>query len=459
LQAPALPLVAANEMVRLLGGLPLALLLAGRYLAQRRQQASEFVAWLQETGLDALHFADRPSKSIPLLMARSLEQVSATAQAAFGVAGVLALAPFDAEALAAGLDVTEPAVHQALGELVDYGLLLRPDDAYQMTHALAHAYARTHVPPGDTVVARLARYFAALAAAQSPNGPRGFAVLDPQRPHIVAVQAAALKAQQYDAVRRITWKLREYLDLKGYVINRLMVVQAGLEAAWAARDRYDEGQFLNELGLVHYSMGEHRRAVDMYVQALAVAREIGDREGEGNALGNLGNAYMALGETPRAIELYEHALALDRAIGDRRGEGADLGNLGLAYYSLGETRRAIELYAQRLGIAREIGDRRGEAIALGNLGNAYAALGETQRAIELYEQQLVITREIGDRSAEAIGNWNLGEVYEMQGDLPRAAACMAFCVAYEEEIGHPDAQKDAARVKKVAERMAEGVRG
>jgi tetratricopeptide (TPR) repeat protein len=446
-------LTAANEMVQLLGGLPLALFLAGRYLAQRRQQAPEFVAWLDQSGLDALHFADRPSKSIPLLMAASLQEVSEAARAAFGIVGMLALWPFDAPTVAAGLDCSLPETHRALGELVDYGLLLRPDELYQVTHALAHAYARAHLQPKTPVVARLAHYYGRLAQEQTQAGRTGFAVLDQQRPHIVAVQGAALRAELWDAVRRITWKLREYLDLKGYVYNRQIVVQAGLEAARAARDRYDEGQFTNELGLVHYSLGEHRRAADLYVQALAIAREIGDREGEGNALGNLGLAYAALGETPKAIELYEQALALDRAIGDRRGEGADLGNLGLAYYALGETHKAIELHGQRRRIAQEIGDRRGEAIALGNLGNAYAALGDTARAIELYEQHLVITREIGDRQGEAIGNWNLGEAYEREGDLLRAIACMEVCVAYEVEIGHPDAEADARRVEGLRARI------
>ena len=443
-------LAAANEMVRLLGGLPLALFLAGRYLAQRRQQACEFVEWLEQTGLDALHFADRPSKSIPLLMARSLEHVSEAGQAAFDVVGVLALAPFEAEVMAVGLQITVAAAHQALGELVDYGLVLRPDDAYQVTHALAHAYARAHAGPNKTeAVVRLAQHYATLAQVESRNGPPGFAVLDRHRSHIMAVQAAALKAEQWEAVRRITWKVKDYLDLKGYVFNRLIVVQAGLDAARTSGDRYDEGQFLNELGLAHYSLGEHRHAVDLYIEALAIAREIGDREGEGNALGNLGLAYATMGETRRAIDLYEQALHLDRAIGDRRGEGADLGNLGLAYYSLGETRRAIELYAQRLSIAREIDDPRGEAIALGNLGNAYAGIGETRRAIELYEQQLVITRAIGDRRGEAIGSWNLGEAYEMEGDFAQAIACMELCIAYEEEIGHPDAAADAERVAKL----------
>ena len=68
----------------------------------------------------------------------------------------------------------------------------------------------------------------------------GYAVLDDQRAHIVAVQAAALKAEQWEAVQQITWQVRDYLDVRGYWTDRVAVVQAGLDAARAAGDRYDE---------------------------------------------------------------------------------------------------------------------------------------------------------------------------------------------------------------------------
>ena len=45
-------------------------------------------------------------------------------------------------------------------------------------------------------------------------------------------------------------------------------------------------------------------------------------------LGNLGIAYSDLGEPRKAIEYYEQALKISRDIGDRRGEGNRLGNLG-----------------------------------------------------------------------------------------------------------------------------------
>ena len=95
------------------------------------------------------------------------------------------------------------------------------------------------------------------------------------------------------------------------------------------------GQPLGNLGLCHYGLGEYRRAIDLYSQALAIARDIGDRQGEGNPLGNLGLCHYSLGEYRRAIDLYTQALAIARDIGDRQGEGNALGNLGNCHYEPG----------------------------------------------------------------------------------------------------------------------------
>ncbi len=134
-------------------------------------------------------------------------------------------------------------------------------------------------------------------------------------------------------------------------------------------------------------------------------------------MGCLGVAYKSLGEIRRAIDFFEQALAIHRETGDRRGEGQDLCGLGIAYARLGETRRAIEFYEQALAIAHEIGDRLNEGNALGNLGVAYAHLDETRRAIEFYEQQLVIVREIGDRRGEGHTLWNMSVALDKLGSV------------------------------------------
>ena len=175
--------------------------------------------------------------------------------------------------------------------------------------------------------------------------------------------------------------------------------------------------------------------------AAAGARDIGDRRREGSHLGNLGNAYRDLGDARRAIEYYEEALVISREIEDRRMEGAGLGNLGLAYAALGEVRRAIEYYEQALTVAREIGDRRGEGNHLGNLGLAYAALGDVRRAIEYYEPALVIHREIGDRCGEGNDLANLGLAYKSLEDPARARQLWEQALQIFEAIEDPNAER------------------
>ena len=183
------------------------------------------------------------------------------------------------------------------------------------------------------------------------------------------------------------------------------------------------------------------------------ARLLPDRAAEGRALGNLGLAHAALGDTRKAIEYYEQALIVSREIGDRRGEGADLGNLGIAHKNLGDARKAIEFYEQQLVVTREIGDRRGEGNALGNLGNAHAALGDARKAIEFYEQRLVIAREIGDRRGECNALWNSARQFHQLGEraeaLTRARAALTIC----EAIEHPGTEQVRAAI---AEWEAEG---
>ena len=60
-----------------------------------------------------------------------------------------------------------------------------------------------------------------------------------------------------------------------------------------------------------------------------ILREVGDRAGEGTTLNNIGEVYRALGDNRRALETYEQALAIWREVGNRAGEGGTLNNIGL----------------------------------------------------------------------------------------------------------------------------------
>ena len=75
---------------------------------------------------------------------------------------------------------------------------------------------------------------------------------------------------------------------------------------------------------------------------LTLHREIGDRRGEGTDLGNLGVAYRNLGEPRRAIEFYEQALMIARETGDWLGEYNALVGQQEAWGQLGDLTQALE---------------------------------------------------------------------------------------------------------------------
>jgi tetratricopeptide (TPR) repeat protein len=77
-------------------------------------------------------------------------------------------------------------------------------------------------------------------------------------------------------------------------------------------------------------------------------------------LGILGLAYAALGEARRAIEYYDQALVIAHEIGDRQSEARHSWNLGLLYEEA-DPARAVELMSVRVVFEREIGHSDAEA--------------------------------------------------------------------------------------------------
>ncbi|HEV7669095.1 MAG TPA: tetratricopeptide repeat protein [Thermoanaerobaculia bacterium] len=413
---------------------------------------------------------------------------------------------FDAPAAGAVWGLGEDETDETLGAFVRGSLIEGTDGRYKL-HDLSRAFAASRLAEEEKTrgeVRHAEHYCGVLREADrlyekgNEHVLAGLALFDRERHQIAAGQAWATEQLQLrEEAARLASDYQtagvQVLGLRQPPRQLINWLEAGREGARRTQDREAEGRHLGNLGIAYAKLGETRRAIEIYHQALAIAREIGDRRsegnalgclglaygdlgkfrraieyheqylaisreigsqrGEGNALGNLGNAHRGLGETRRAIEYYEQQLIIAREIGDRRGEASVFGGLGLACADLGEIRRAVEYHEQHLAIDREIGDRLGEGVALGNLGLAYADLGETRCAIEHYEQQLAITREIGDRRGEGIASWNLGEAYEKLGELARAVEPMQFCVDFLQELNHPDAEKHAAELEAIRARL------
>jgi tetratricopeptide (TPR) repeat protein len=284
------------------------------------------------------------------------------------------------------------------------------------------------------------------------NVLRGLELFDRERIHIEAAYGwlapkhdEAAAALLISLVKSVT---HTGLALRFHPRQSVRWLEHQYEAARVTENRKAEGNALGNVGVVYMDLGEPRKAIGFYQQALTIDREIGDRRGESKDLGNLGTAHFHLGEPRKAIEYYQQSLVIEREIGDRRGESQDLGNLGVAYNSLGDLRKAAEFYEQQLFITREMGDRRGEGTALGNLGTAFINLNEPRKAIRLYQQALLIDREIEDRCGEGFNLFNSALAMDELGDRPQAIARAEAALKIFEAIEHPNAAKVRAKLEK-----------
>jgi tetratricopeptide (TPR) repeat protein len=426
----------ARQICELVGRLPLAIRLVGRYLKQQAVEAVDYLEWLQKSPLAALNQGQRRLESVPYVLERSLAKVSETAQQALAVVGRLAMTSFDREVIAATLDIPIVKAGWLLGELVNHGLLLRPDQRYDVSHALIHTFARQRGYVPQNAILQMAAHYVDFVQEQENLGLEGYIRLDTERAHLMAVLSECVKQEGifWYSVRALSLTMNNYLEMQGHATERVIAMAAGLEAARRLDLPGDEETFLIKLGLAYRDLGQVDRAIEYYKQVLTPNRGIVDQQVKATALGNLGVAYYDLGQLEQAIVYHEDALILDREIGDRQGEGKDLGNLGAAYLGLGQMDKVIEFTEQALAIAREIRDRRSEGISLGNLGAAYYGLGQMEQAIEFTEQALTIACEIGDRHSEGRHLNNLGNAYCSMGHVERGQQYLNQSLVIFEEI-------------------------
>jgi tetratricopeptide (TPR) repeat protein len=172
-------------------------------------------------------------------------------------------------------------------------------------------------------------------------------------------------------------------------------------------------KFLFELGWIRDDMGNARKAIEYYEQALAIDREVfGDKHiGVGEILNGIGSAWENLGEHKKAIEYFEQALSVTREVHGNRHPyvASSLNNIGSAWLCLAEPKKAIEYFEQALSIFKAVyGDQHPHvATTLNNIGSAWEDLGEHKKAITYYEQALSVAKAVyGDHHPDVASSLN-----------------------------------------------------
>lgn len=196
-----------------------------------------------------------------------------------------------------------------------------------------------------------------------------------------------------------------------------------LQLARSIEDRRLEAEARTLLGEVAGLQTRYQAAVDHFVAALGIDRELGDRFSTGVKLANLGITYAAIGLYRRAQRYLRKALELHEAIGHPALLNDVMVNLGEVSFELGDPVAALSLLDEAAAVAKRRDDIRTELRARAHMVRVLLASGESrdeQRAERIAKGLVDVGRAEGLRSAVVRGLHGLSRIAAARADYARA---------------------------------------
>jgi len=192
--------------------------------------------------------------------------------------------------------------------------------------------------------------------------------------------------------------------------------------------------FLHNLGILKGHFGMRLDQEDLYYQSLEIRKRLGDKQGISMSLSALGLLYKNQGKIEEAEKLHLESLEINRQLGDKKGTSASLSYLGNLYKDQGKIEEAEKLHLESLEIKRQLGDKKGISASLTNLGNLYKNQGKIEEAEQLHLESLEIKRQLGDKKGISASLNNLGVIYFELGQDQKALEHLIQSIDLKKEL-------------------------
>ncbi|KAI9810451.1 MAG: hypothetical protein M1827_006227 [Pycnora praestabilis] len=200
----------------------------------------------------------------------------------------------------------------------------------------------------------------------------------------------------------------------------------------------------DNLGNLYRDQGKLKEAEKMYQQALkGYEKALGvEHTSTLNTVNNLGNLYTAQGKLKEAEEMYQQALKGKEKMLDVEHTStlSTVNNLGSLYQNQGKLKEAEEMYQRALkGYEKALGVEHTSTLTIvNNLGNLYTAQGKLKEAEEMYQRAFKGKEKVlGVEHTSTLSTVNnLGGLYHDQGKLKEAEEMYQQALkGYEKALG------------------------
>lgn len=412
---------AAEALVRMVGGLPLALRIVAARLSARPHWS---LAWMLERLSDERRRLDELAHGQMMVRASltmTYDGLPQDTRRLLRLLGLVDGSAFPTWAAAALLDTDLYEAGDLLEQLVDAQLLeisgidLDGSPRYRF-HDLIRLYAREQLDREESpaeqrgAVARIVGGWLGLAAQAHRRLYGGdFTVLHSDATRWLPPQRSvdALLAEP------LMWLDAEHTNLCAAVglaaRNELPApcwdLAVSLVALFEARCYFDDWE-------------------RTHTTALEAVRAAGDRRGEAALLCSLGSLQLSRSRTEQAREYLLPALAAFQELGEVHGSALTERNLALVHHFQGEVGQAEVFYRSALSGFLRADDPVGQAHVLGQIGQLELVAGDEESAARRFHEALAICRATGGARVEVQLRYRLAELLIRRNEVEQGRSIL-----------------------------------
>ena len=437
---------AVAEIVRLCGGLPLALRIAATNISGSSPE--ELLGYVDEfhrgSRLAVLSIADDDQAAVRAAFDISFSLLSNLDSRVFSLLAVVPGADFTLDVVAAVADLAVAEAESVLLRLVKANLVQWRSPGRFGLHDLLRAYAAERVRgvgAADVRAAEERLYDYYLTGAERavrtlypdflpPNIPetndifedskQALSWLDLERGNLVSAACHAAVRGNISPGAQLAAMLFGYFYSSRRDEDWLNVCESVLQASVEVDDHYTMANMKRFLAGLRYCRSDWDSAIALVNDSIEIYRQLGAVYMQGVCLGDLGVYRLNSGDIEESFALLVESLSLKRSSGIRSGEANALLNLGTVSWTLADFESAVKHFEEALSLYRQVGSVGASAVCLGDIAYTYFELGDLDRSAATAAEALEGLESVGDSASISMTLENLAKIRRDQGDLARA---------------------------------------
>ena len=438
----------AQEVVNAVGGLPLAIMLMGRYLQKEAYQGhplqvrralrglrdAEERLLLEQPQSPCEHYPCLPDKT-PLSLLAVIEMsdnvLDSVSRRTLYALSVLPAKP-NSFSVDAALAVAKSSF-RALNTLTDYGLLESSANGRYTLHQVIADYAKTQLTDNQSE-RRMVSYFVEYVAKNQKRWP----LLEPETLNIVTTLETALKHEMSEPFVEGINAFYPFLNLKGFypLAERLL-----RQAEEIVRAREDDQSLITtalHLGQAVAKQGNYNEAIEYLREGVALAGFLGERAKLPLLLNHLGAVCRERGKYQQAERYLQQGLKMARELNLCQEMIPLLTNLGILLEKTSAYRQAKAYFNEALSLARALANQEQASRLLLHLGIVANTLGNYEQAETFYAEGLVLAQSIGHRERISLFYLNMGVMALNRSALQDAQKALQESLTLAQKMGYRD---------------------